>query len=43
MTRNFWTTGKLFFQAVSDRVLHDDIRNKLLNIYGISGVHHQYL
>ncbi|MFT6466776.1 transposase, partial [Halopseudomonas sp.] len=38
MTRNFWTTGKLFFQAVSDRVLHDDIRNKLLNIYGISGV-----
>lgn len=41
--RNLWTTGKLFLQAVPDRKLHDEIRETLLDIDGISDVHHQHL
>lgn len=41
--RNFWATGKIFLQAVPDKTLHDEIRHKLLNIDGISDIHHQHL
>ncbi len=41
--RNLWVTGKLFFQAVPDKALHGDIRNSLLNVDGISDVHHLHL
>ncbi|MEQ9022537.1 MAG: cation transporter, partial [Pseudomonadales bacterium] len=41
--RNLWTTGKLFLQAVPNRALHDEIRNELLGIEKVSGVHHQHL
>ncbi len=41
--RNLWATGKLFFQAVPDPVLHDEIRRTLLSIEHISEVHHQHL
>lgn len=43
MIRNLWTTGKLFLQAAPDRGLHDRIRNTLLDIDGISDIHHQHL
>jgi cobalt-zinc-cadmium efflux system protein len=41
--RNLWATGKIFLQAVPDKTLHDEIRHKLLNIDGISDIHHQHL
>lgn len=41
--RNLWLTGKLFFQAVPDKKLHDEIRGVLLDIDGISDIHHQHL
>lgn len=43
VVRNLWTTGKIFLQAIPDRVLHDRIRDTLLSIDGISDVHHQHL
>ncbi|HCO60898.1 MAG TPA: cation transporter, partial [Porticoccaceae bacterium] len=41
--RNFWVTGKLFFQAVPDKALHKEIEHKLLAIDGVSEIHHQHL
>lgn len=41
--RNLWGTGKLFFQAVPDKALHEEIRRTLIGINGISGIHHQHL
>lgn len=41
--RNLWGTGKLFFQAVPDKALHEEIRRTLIGIDGISGIHHQHL
>jgi cobalt-zinc-cadmium efflux system protein len=41
--RNLWVTGKLFFQAVPDKALHDEIRNSLITVDGISEVHHLHL
>ncbi|EDY86724.1 cation diffusion facilitator family transporter [gamma proteobacterium HTCC5015] len=41
--RNFWVTGKLFFQAVPDKALHKEIEHKLLAIDGVSDIHHQHL
>lgn len=41
--RNLWVTGKLFFQAVPDSALHEEIRRALLGVDGISEVHHQHL
>ncbi len=41
--RNLWETGKIFLQAVPDKTLHNEIRHKLLNIDGISDIHHQHL
>jgi cobalt-zinc-cadmium efflux system protein len=41
--RNLWVTGKLFFQAVPDKTLHDEIRNSLLRVDGISDIHHLHL
>jgi cobalt-zinc-cadmium efflux system protein len=41
--RNLWVTGKLFFQAVPDKALHEEIRRTLLDVDGISEVHHQHL
>lgn len=41
--RNFWTTGRLFLQAVPDRALHDQIRNTLLDLDGISDIHYLHL
>ena len=43
VTRNLWSTGKLFLQAVPDPTLHDEIRQTLLDIEYISEVHHQHL
>jgi len=43
VVRNLWQTGKLFFQAVPDKALHEKIRCALLALDGISGVHHQHL
>lgn len=41
--RNLWVTGKLFFQAVPDKALHEDIRRTLLGIDGVGEIHHQHL
>lgn len=41
--RNLWVTGKLFFQAVPDKGLHDKIERSLLGVDGVSEVHHQHL
>ena len=43
VARNLWVTGKLFFQAVPDKALHEEIRQTLLGIDRISEVHHQHL
>ncbi len=43
VVRNLWATGKLFLQAVPDRMLHDEIRKTLLDVDGVSDVHHQHL
>jgi len=43
VVRNLWVTGKLFFQAVPDKALHEEIRHSLLDIDGVSEVHHQHL
>lgn len=41
--RNLWITGKLFFQAVPDKALHDDIKQSLTSIEGIREIHHLHL
>ena len=41
--RNLWITGKLFFQAVPDKALHDDIKQSLTSIEGIRERHHLHL
>lgn len=41
--RNLVATGKLFLQSTPDRKLHDEIRNTLLDIEGISDLHHLHL
>jgi cobalt-zinc-cadmium efflux system protein len=41
--RNLWVTGKLFFQAAPDRGLQKEIRRELLDINGVSEIHHQHL
>jgi cobalt-zinc-cadmium efflux system protein len=43
VVRNLWQTGKLFFQAVPDKALHEEILQALLGVDGVSGVHHQHL
>jgi len=43
VVRNLWVTGKLFFQAVPDKALHEKIRHTLLGIDGVSEIHHQHL
>jgi cobalt-zinc-cadmium efflux system protein len=43
VVRNLWVTGKLFFQAVPDKALHEKIRRALLGVDGISEIHHQHL
>lgn len=43
VVRNLWQTGKLFFQAVPDKALHEEIRQALLGVEGVSEVHHQHL
>ena len=43
VVRTLWATGKLFFQAVPDKALHDAIRHTLLGMEGISAIHHQHL
>jgi len=43
VVRNLWVTGKLFFQAVPDKALHEKIRRSLLGIDGASEIHHQHL
>lgn len=43
VVRTVWVTGKLFFQAVPDKALHDEIKQTLLSIEGISAIHHQHL
>lgn len=40
---NRMVTGKLFFQAVPDKALHEKIRRALLGVDGISEIHHQHL
>jgi cobalt-zinc-cadmium efflux system protein len=41
--RNLWTTGKLFFQAVPNLKLHNEIRETLLGVEYIHDIHHQHL
>jgi len=41
--RSLWVTGKLFFQAVPDKALHETIKHTLLGIDGIGGIHHLHL
>lgn len=43
VVRNLWVTGKLFFQAVPDKAIHEEIQRKLLAVEGVSEVHHQHL
>lgn len=43
VARNLWVTGKLFFQAVPDKAIHEEIQRMLLAIEGVSEVHHQHL
>ena len=43
VVRNLWVTGKLFFQAVPDKALYAEIRRTLLDIDGVSEIHHQHL
>jgi cobalt-zinc-cadmium efflux system protein len=43
VVRTLWMTGKLFFQAVPDKTLHNEIRHTLLEIHGIHDIHHQHL
>jgi cobalt-zinc-cadmium efflux system protein len=43
VVRNLWQTGKLFFQAVPDKALQEEIRHALLGVDGVSAVHHQHL
>lgn len=43
VARNLWVTGKLFFQAVPDKALHEEIQRTLLGVDGISEVHHLHL
>ena len=43
IVRNLWVTGKLFFQAVPDKTLHEEIRRTLLGVDGVDEVHHQHL
>ncbi|THK42203.1 cation transporter [Methylophaga sp. SB9B] len=43
VVRNLWVTGKLFFQAVPDKALHDEIKKSLLSIEGVNEVHHLHL
>ncbi|WP_297810754.1 cation diffusion facilitator family transporter [uncultured Methylophaga sp.] len=41
--RNLWETGKLFFQAVPDKALHDEIKQILSDIQEVKEVHHLHL
>lgn len=41
--RNLWVTGKLFAQAVPDKALLEKIRRSLLELDGITDIHHQHL
>jgi cobalt-zinc-cadmium efflux system protein len=43
VVRNLWVTGKLFFQAVPDKALHDEIKKSLVSIEGVNEVHHLHL
>lgn len=43
VVRNLWVTSKLFFQAVPDKALHDEIKKSLLSIEGVNEVHHLHL
>lgn len=43
VARNLWITGKLFFQAVPDKALHDEIKQALTSIEGIREIHHLHL
>tara|TARA_R100001230_G_C5634459_1_gene141543 strand:+ start:33 stop:923 length:891 start_codon:yes stop_codon:yes gene_type:complete len=43
VVRNLWVTGKLFFQAVPDKALHDEIKKTLVSIEGVNEVHHLHL
>jgi cobalt-zinc-cadmium efflux system protein len=43
VVRNLWVTGKLFFQAVPDKALHDEIKKTLISIEGVNEVHHLHL
>lgn len=41
--RNLWATGRLFFQAVPDRSLAADIRDSIMDVEGVSEIHHLHL
>jgi len=41
--RNLWLTGKLFFQAVPDKSLRDDVHVSLMAVDGVADVHHLHL
>ena len=41
--RNLWATGRLFFQAVPDPDLLESVRESLMSLKEIDGVHHLHL
>lgn len=43
VVRNLALTGRLFFQAVPDRQLREDIKTSLMSVEGIGDVHHLHL
>ena len=43
VVRNLWLTGKLFFQAVPDKHLREDVQASLMAVTGVADVHHLHL
>ncbi|WP_323844342.1 cation diffusion facilitator family transporter [Microbulbifer magnicolonia] len=41
--KNLWVTAKLFFQGVPDKEMWDEINKVLLEVPGVSDVHHLHL